>query len=130
MLACADGHSNTIVAEQLDVSMPTVGKWRKRFLQRRLDGLNDEARPGSPRTIRDEDVEQVVTMTLESKPKNATHWSTRSMAKATGLTQNAIWRIWKAFGLKPHLTETFKISEGPFVHRKGPRCRRFVHESP
>ena len=117
-MACADGHSNTIVAEQLDVSMPTVGKWRKRFLQRRLDGLNDEARPGSPRTIRDEDVEQVVTMTLESKPKNATHWSTRSMAKATGLTQNAIWRIWKAFGLKPHLTETFKISEDPLFIEK------------
>ncbi len=118
VLACAEGLTNTEVTEQLGVSMPTVGKWRKRFLQQRLEGLNDEPRPGTPRKIMDEDVERVVTKTLESKPKNATHWSTRSMAKATGLTQNAIWRIWNAFGLKPHRTETFKISEDPLFIEK------------
>ncbi len=113
VLACAEGANNIDVADELGISMPTVGKWRKRFLKDRLEGLVDEPRPGAPRTITDADVERVVTKTLESKPRNATHWSTRSMAEATGLTQNAVWRIWSAFGLQPHRTKTFKISEDP-----------------
>jgi transposase len=113
VLACAQGDTNTEVAEALGVSMPTVGKWRKRFLRDRLEGLVDEPRPGAPRKITDEEVERVVTQTLETKPSNATHWSTRKMARATGLSQNAIVRIWHAFGLKPHRTKTFKISEDP-----------------
>jgi transposase len=95
-----------------------VGKWRSRFIERRLDGLLDEPRPGTPRTIGDDDVERVVTMTLESKPKNATHWSTRGMAKATGMSQTAISRIWRSFGLQPHRSETFKLSEDPYFIEK------------
>jgi transposase len=113
VLACAQGDMNIDVADRLAVSMPTVGKWRKRFLRDRLEGLTDEPRPGAPRKITDEDVERVVTQTLESKPRNATHWSTRKMAQATGLSQNAIVRIWNAFGLQPHRTKSFKISEDP-----------------
>lgn len=113
VLACADGHSNTEVAANLKITMPTVGKWRQRFVDNRLDGLVDEPRPGTPRTIADAQVEEVIARTLESKPKNATHWSTRSMAKAVGLSQTAVVRIWKAFGLKPHLAETFKLSTDP-----------------
>lgn len=118
VLACAEGADNCDVAEELGVSRPTVGKWRRRFLEKRLDGLVDEPRPGVPRTITDDDVHRVVTKTLESKPKNATHWSTRSMAKATGMTQNAVWRIWRAFGLQPHRTKSFKISEDPLFIEK------------
>jgi len=118
VLACSDGSTNTQVAERLGIAKPTVGKWRQRFVEHRLKGLNDDPRPGPPRKISDEDVERVVTKTLESKPKNATHWSTRSMAKATGLSQNAVWRIWKAFGLQPHRTKTFKISEDPLFIEK------------
>jgi len=113
VLACATGASNTAVAAELGVKQQTVGKWRARFLEKRLDGLVDEPRPGAPRTITDAEVEDVVTRTLESKPKNATHWSTRSMAKAAGLTQTAISRIWRTFGLKPHRTTTFKLSTDP-----------------
>lgn len=118
VLACADGMDNTEAADELGVTSATVGKWRKRFLQNRLDGLVDEPRPGAPRKITDDDVHRVVTKTLESKPKNATHWSTRSMAEATGMTQNAVWRIWQAFGLQPHRTKTFKISEDPMFIEK------------
>ena len=91
----------------------TVGKWRGRFARRGFDGLHDEPRPGKPRTIGDDDVERVIVKTLEEPPPNATHWSTRSMAKATGLNQTAVSRIWRAFGLKPHLTEAFKLSPDP-----------------
>lgn len=118
VLAAADGHSNTAIATDLRVTLPTVGKWRSRFLATRLDGLTDEPRPGPPRTITDAQVEDVVTRTLESKPANATHWSTRGMAQATGLTQTAISRIWRAFGLKPHLRETFKLSTDPYFVEK------------
>lgn len=118
VLACSDGSTNSHVAERLGIAKPTVGKWRQRFVEHRLEGLNDDPRPGPPRKISDEDVERVVTKTLESKPKNATHWSTRSMAKATGLSQNAVWRIWNAFGLQPHRTKTFKISEDPLFIEK------------
>jgi transposase len=118
VLAAADGRSNTAIAADLRVTLPTVGKWRGRFLARRLDGLTDEPRPGPPRTITDTQVEEVVTKTLESKPTNATHWSTRGMARATGMSQTAIGRIWRAFGLKPHLHETFKFSTDPYFVEK------------
>lgn len=113
VLACGKGVTNQAVAKALRISMPTVGKWRARFIARRLDGLVDEPRPGAPRTISDEQVERVVTKTLETKPAQATHWSTRGMARATGLSQTAISRIWRAFNLKPHRTETFKLSTDP-----------------
>jgi transposase len=99
VLAAADGLSNCEVAERLGVSRPTVTKWRRRFAELRLDGLLDEPRPGRPRTITDEQVEQVVIKTLESTPKTATHWSTRSMAAEMGMTADAVMRIWHAFGL-------------------------------
>lgn len=113
ILACAEGKSNVDIADELGITYPTVGKWRNRFVASRLDGLMDEPRPGAPRTISDKQVEEVVTKTLESKPKNATHWSTRSMAEATGMSQTAIVRIWNAFGLQPHRTKTFKLSSDP-----------------
>jgi transposase/transcriptional regulator with XRE-family HTH domain len=100
------------------VSRVTVGKWRSRFLAKRLEGLHDEPRPGAPRLIGDDAVEAVVVKTLEETPLDATHWSTRSMAKATGMSQSAVSRIWRAFGLKPHLTETFKLSPDPFFVEK------------
>ena len=118
VLAAADGHTNTAIAADLRVTLPTVGKWRQRFLDRRLDGLTDEPRPGPPRTITDARVEEVVTKTLETKPANATHWSTRGMARHTGLSQTAISRIWRAFGLKPHRAETFKLSADPYFVEK------------
>lgn len=118
VLACASGMTNGQVAEKLGVSLPTVGKWRSRFASDRLAGLADAPRPGQPRKITDAKIEEVVTRTLESTPTNATHWSTRSMAKASGLTQNAVLRIWQAFGLKPHLQETFKLSTDPFFVEK------------
>jgi transposase len=118
VLAAADGQSNTAIAADLRVTLPTVGKWRQRFLDKRLDGLTDEPRPGPPRTITDAHVEDVVTRTLEAKPANATHWSTRGMAKATGLSQTAISRIWRAFGLQPHRHEAFKLSTDPYFVEK------------
>ncbi len=114
VLAAADGQPNTAIATDLRVTLPTVGKWRQRFLDKRLDGLTDEPRPGPPRTITGAHVEDVVTRTLESKPTNATHGSTRGMAKATGLSQTAISRIWRAFGLQPHRADTFKLSTDPY----------------
>lgn len=113
VLACGDGQDNGSVAAKLGVNRATVGKWRRRWLDARLDGLCDEPRPGAPRTIADAKVEEVITKTLETKPKNATHWSTRSMAEEVGLSQTAISRAWRAFGLKPHLSETFKLSTDP-----------------
>ncbi|WP_190816048.1 IS630 family transposase [Saccharopolyspora pogona] len=113
VLACADGLSNVDAAEKLRVSRPTVGKWRSRFVQRRLKGLVDEDRPGAPRKITDEQVEKVVVSTLEEKPNNATHWSRTSMAKRSGLSKSTVGRIWKAFNLKPHLADTFKLSTDP-----------------
>jgi transposase len=118
VLAAADGLSNQDVAARLRVTPWTVGKWRRRFLARRLDGLLDEPRPGAPRTIRDQDVERVVTLTLESTPPDATHWSTRSMAKRTGMSQCAVSRIWRAFALQPHRSETFKLSRDPLFIEK------------
>jgi transposase len=113
VLRCAEGGSNGEVAAQLGIGRQTVAKWRSRFVIDRLDGLLDEPRPGRPRMIGDEQVETVVARTLESVPRNATHWSTRSMAAATGMSQSAVSRIWRAFGLKPHRVDTFKISTDP-----------------
>jgi len=118
ILTCATGATNKAVAEQLGVRGTTVGKWRKRFIDRGLDGLLDEPRPGAPRKIFDEDIERVITLTLESMPRDATHWSTRSMAKATGMTQSVVSRIWRAFALQPHRTETFKLSTDPLFIEK------------
>jgi transposase len=113
VLMCADGLSNTEVARQLAVSRPTVGKWRSRFVERRLNGLVDEPRPGAPHKITDEQVERVVVATLEQTPTDATHWSRASMARNAGLSRSTVGRIWKAFRLKPHLSETFKLSKDP-----------------
>jgi len=115
ILACAQGHDNKAVGKRLRLSPTTVGKWRARFVSDRLDGLYDEPRPGTPRSITDAQVEDVIVRTLESTPRGATHWSTRSMAKATGLSHATISRIWRAFGLKPHRTETFKLSPDPLL---------------
>lgn len=118
LLLCAQGLPDLRVAEQTGVTHATVGKWRKRFIEYGLDGLSDAPRSGSPRTIADEDVERVIKLTLESAPAKATHWSTRSMAARSGMSQTAISRIWRAFGLKPHLVATFKISSDPFFIEK------------
>jgi transposase len=115
VLACAEGHDNQTVARKLRVTPATVGKWRCRFVQARLAGLYDEPRPGAPRTITDDHVEQVVVRTLETTPRGTTHWSTREMAKATGLSHMTISRIWHAFGLQPHRSETFKLCPDPLL---------------
>ncbi|MEV6712767.1 IS630 family transposase [Lentzea sp. NPDC051208] len=113
VLRCAEGGSNSEIAAELGISRATVAKWRSRFVADRLDGVLDEPRPGRPRTITDDQVEAVITKTLESVPANATHWSTRSMAAESGLTQTAVTRIWNAFGLQPHRREAWKLSEDP-----------------
>ena len=113
VLACAEGKNNIAVAAELGVSRPTVTKWRNRFAVLRLEGLVDEPRPGRERQISDEQVEKVISKTLEERPKDATHWSTRSMANAIGMSQTSISRIWRAFGLQPHREETFKLSTDP-----------------
>jgi transposase len=113
VLAAAEGEQSKEIAARLGCSRHTVGKWRGRFAERRIDGLHDEPRPGKPRQITDEDVERVIMKTLEGQPADATHWSTRSMAAATGMSQSAISRIWRAFGLKPHRTEHLKLSPDP-----------------
>jgi transposase len=118
VLACAEGGHNHEVAGRLGIHRHTVGSWRARFLAERLDGLHDEPRPGAPRQIGDDDVERVIVKTLEETPADATHWSTRSMAAATGMSQSAISRIWRAFGLKPHLVESFKLSPDPLFIEK------------
>ena len=118
ILACADGGDNTRVAERLGVRRQTVGRWRLRFIQSGVDGLFDEPRPGAPRKIGDATVEKVVTLTLESQPKDATHWSTRALAKKTGLSRSSVARIWRAFGLRPHRSESFKLSTDPLLIEK------------
>ena len=115
VLRCAAGDSNDEIARQLKLTAQTVGKWRRRFVAKRMEGLLDEPRVGAPRKIMDADIERVLTLTLESKPKDATHWSTRSMAEKSGLTQTAVSRIWRAFALQPHRTETFKLSKDPLL---------------
>jgi transposase len=118
VLACAAGKRNTVVAREQRLTPQTVGKWRARFLRQRLDGLLDEPRPGAPRRITDEAVEQVMRWTLETLPRDATHWSTRAMARRSGLSQTAVSRIGRAFGLRPHRVKTFKLSKDPLFIEK------------
>ena len=113
VLAAAEGLSNSEIAARFAITRGTVAKWRSRFAVERLDGLVDEPRSGRPRTIADEKVEEVIVRTLETTPKDATHWSTRSLAAELGLSQSAVSRIWRAFGLQPHRTETWKLSRDP-----------------
>ncbi len=113
VLAAAEGLKNTEIAERVGVTRPVVTKWRNRFAEDRLEGLLDEPRPGRPRTVTDAQVEEVIVKTLETTPKDATHWSTRSMASEVGLTQSAVHRVWRAFGLQPHRQETWKLSKDP-----------------
>ena len=118
VLACADGLDNRQVAAKLGVVPATVGKWRRRFVDKRLDGLLDDPRPGGPRTISDEQIEAVIVATLERTPTDATHWSRASMAAETGLSRSTIGRIWREFRLKPHLADTFKLSSDPLFVEK------------
>src|SRR3989442_10424150 len=113
VLACTTGQPDTVVAIDARVTRLTVGRWRGRFVRHRLAGLLDEPRPGAPRTITDAHVEEVVRLTLETTPRDATHWSTRAMATRSGLSQTAISRIWRAFALQPHRVKTFKLSKDP-----------------
>jgi transposase len=118
VLLAADGLNNTEIAAELGITRGMAAKWRARFLEHGLDGLTDEPRPGRPRTVTDEQVEEVIVKTLETTPRDATHWSTRSMAGEVGLTQSAVARIWRAFGLQPHRQETRKLSKDPLFIEK------------
>jgi transposase len=118
VLLAADGMTNLAIAERLGITRVTVAMWRKRFAAKRLDGLVDAPRPGAPRQIGDEKIAEVVTTTLETMPAAATHWSTRSMAKATGVSVSTVHRIWRAFSLQPHRSETFKLSTDPLFVEK------------
>src|SRR6266404_2728660 len=113
VLACAEGEQSKAVAARLAVDPDTVGKWRRRFAEHRLEGLRDEPRSGTPRTVEDARIEAVIVRTLETVPADATHWSSRSMARASGLSVSTVQRIWRAFGLQPHRLETFKLSTDP-----------------
>ena len=116
VLECAKGTPTRVAP--LGVSEPTVSKWRRRFVDSRLEGLHDEPRPGVPRSITDDHVEALIVATLEQTPTDATHWSTRSMAKATAMSPSSVGRIWRAFGLKPHLVDSFKLSSDPHSSKR------------
>jgi transposase/transcriptional regulator with XRE-family HTH domain len=118
VLACAEGMTNKAVASLVGCSAPTVTKWRSRFVEHRLDGLSDDPRPGRPATISTDQVEDIVVATLESTPENATHWSRSKMAERSGLSKSTVGRIWKAFSIKPHRTDGFKLSSDPFFVEK------------
>ncbi|NJM35751.1 MAG: IS630 family transposase [Rhodomicrobium sp.] len=118
VLSCAEGLSSKEVARRLRVSEAMVGKWRRRFAQGRLEGLYDEPRPGGPRTVGDDQIEAIIVKTLESQPANATHWSSREMARVSGVSTSSVQRIWRAFGLQPHRAETFKLSKDPLFIEK------------
>lgn len=118
ILACADGGDDVLVAERLGIFRTTVGKWRRRYVRSGRDGLLDEPRPGAPRTITDADVERIIVRTLETKPRDATQWSSRSMAAAVGISKSTVSRIWRAFNLQPHRSETFKLSKDPLFIEK------------
>jgi transposase len=118
VLAAAEGLKTTEIAGRLGVNVSTARRWRNRFAEHRLDGLTDEPRPGQPRRVTDAQVEEVIVKTLETTPKDATHWSTRSMAREVGLTQSAVLRIWKAFGLQPHRQDAWKLSKDPLFVEK------------
>ena len=113
ILACAEGGQNKVIAERMGLDRETVGKWRRRFMAQRLEGLRDDPRSGTPRTLEDARIEAVIVRTLETLPSDATHWSSRSMAKASGVSISSVQRIWRAFGLQPHRLETFKLSTDP-----------------
>ena len=118
VLRCAEGLTNQAVAGEVGACAHTVGKWRERFAEHRLEGLRDEPRSGAPRTVTDERVAELLVRTLETMPEGATHWSTRSMAAACGLSPATVQRLWRAFGLKPHRVEAFKLSSDPeFVEK-------------
>ena len=129
ILACAEGHDNKAVAKRLRMSQTTVCKWRGRFVRERLDGLYDEPRPGAPRQISDEQIEQVIVRTLEETPRGETHWSSRGMAKASGLGRTTIQQIWRAFGLAAASDRDVQAVDRPAADREGPRHRRAVHAS-
>src|SRR5262245_47358700 len=118
VLACANGTLNSAVARRYRTTNATVGKWRQRFIEQRLEGIYDEHRAGAPGAITDEDVEAVIVKTLETTPPGETHWSTRSMAALTEMSHTTVGRIWRTFGLKPHVTESFKISSDPQLIEK------------
>jgi transposase len=118
VLACAEGETNSDVARRCRTTNATVGKWRSRFIERRLDGIYDEPRVGAPRRITDADVEAVIVNTLETTPPGETHWSTRMMARKAGMSHTTVGRIWRTVGLKPHVTASFKISPDPQLVEK------------
>ena len=118
VLGCGEGLENKAVAKKLRCSLGMVGKWRSRFLKMRLEGLYDEPRPGAPRKVTDEQIEQIIIQTLETTPRGQTHWSTRELAKVTGFSRMTISRVWRAFGMQPHRTETFKLSPDPLLIEK------------
>ena len=118
VLAAADGLENKAIVEQVGADANTVGKWRRRFAEHRLDGLYDEPRSGAPRTIDDQRIAEIIGLTLEQTPPDGTHWSLRSMARASGYAPSTIHRIWRAFGLQPHRSETFKLSSDPMFVEK------------
>jgi transposase len=118
ILRCAQGGHDGEIATAIGCNRLTVGKWRRRFQEKRIDGLLDEPRPGAPRKVSDREIERLITATLESQPKAATHWSTRSMAERVGMSHMTVARVWRAFGLKPHRTEAFKLSSDPLFVEK------------
>jgi transposase len=119
ILLCAAGRSNTEAAADLHITLQTVGKWRQRFIEKRLDGLLDEHRPGTPRKLSAADVDRVLGLTLDSMPAHAAHWSTRTLAEASGLSRASVHRIWRAFSLQPHRAETFKLLRDSLLVNKG-----------
>ena len=127
ILLCAEGLRSREIARRTGVHEHTVGKWRRRFAEKRIEGLSDEYRSGRPRTVTDDKVAEVVERTLTTMPKDATHWSVRSMAERTGVSHTTVHRIWSAFSLKPHRSETFKAFDGPAVRRQGAGHRGALH---
>ena len=118
ILGASEGLSNTEIARREKVSLPTVGKWRSRYAKERIDALADAPRSGAPRSIDDKKVEEVLTKTLEGAPRARTHWSSRLMAKEAGISEHSVLRIWRAFGLKPHRVDSFKLSNDPMFVEK------------
>ena len=118
ILLAADGFDNKEISEKVGLSRPSVGKWRKRYSEKGLEGLHDELRPGRPRTVSDEKVAELIQKTLKTQPEGETHWSTRSMADEVGVSHMTVCRVWQTFGLKPHRSDTFKLSNDPFFVEK------------